>query len=290
MKQDQLDKWKAQYNHTPMPGALDETVKKAIAQGNRMRPHSRRWTRALTSAAAGVAACMLVLNLFPATAQALDDVPVVGPIVTVLTFGRFHEKDEDGQYEVNIEVPKIEGLTDEALQSGLNEKYLKEAQTLYSDFMKKVEMKNGEPAHAALDAGYSVQARNGNLITIMHYVDEIQASGMERQTFDTIDTEKQLLITLPSLFQDDSYVEIINQNILAQMREQMEKDEGTVYFIGDDGFTSIAGDQQFYINDDNKLVIAFDEYAVAPGSMGVVEFVIPTETLSAILVSNAYIK
>ncbi|MDU5177028.1 RsiV family protein, partial [Clostridium sp.] len=41
---------------------------------------------------------------------------------------------------------------------------------------------------------------------------------------------------------------------------------------------------------EGKLVISFDKYEVAPGYMGVVEFVIPTEILSDSLVSNEYIK
>ena len=38
-----------------------------------------------------------------------------------------------------------------------------------------------------------------------------------------------------------------------------------------------------------RWVPVFDEYEVAPGSMGVVEFEIPTEVLADILVSNEYI-
>jgi hypothetical protein len=55
-------------------------------------------------------------------------------------------------------------------------------------------------------------------------------------------------------------------------------------------FDKISKDQNFYINPDGKLIISFDKYEVAPGYMGIVEFVIPTDALSDILVSNEYIK
>jgi hypothetical protein len=45
----------------------------------------------------------------------------------------------------------------------------------------------------------------------------------------------------------------------------------------------------FYINEDGKLVISFNEYDVAPGFMGVVEFVIPTDLIKDLLVSDYYI-
>ena len=57
-----------------------------------------------------------------------------------------------------------------------------------------------------------------------------------------------------------------------------------------DLFTTIKADQNFYITEEGKLVIVFDEYEVAPGYMGIVEFEIPTEVLADILVSNEYIQ
>jgi hypothetical protein len=57
-----------------------------------------------------------------------------------------------------------------------------------------------------------------------------------------------------------------------------------------DPFEKITANHNFYINQDNKLVISFDKYEVAPGYMGVVEFIIPTEILSGDLVGSEYIK
>jgi hypothetical protein len=60
------------------------------------------------------------------------------------------------------------------------------------------------------------------------------------------------------------------------MQDQMAADENKIYFIKSDeepsGFDKITDDTNFYINDDGNVVIVFDEYEVAPGYMGVVEF------------------
>ena len=49
-------------------------------------------------------------------------------------------------------------------------------------------------------------------------------------------------------------------------------------------------DQHFYLNEEGQLVIVFDEYAVAPGSMGMPEFVIPSDLLFGMLAEPSLIK
>ena len=44
--------------------------------------------------------------------------------------------------------------------------------------------------------------------------------------------------------------------------------------MGDENFRQIAENQDFYVNTDGHVVICFNEYEVAPGYMGCVEFVL----------------
>ena len=50
----------------------------------------------------------------------------------------------------------------------------------------------------------------------------------------------------------------------------------------DDRLTEITEETSFYLNEDNHVVIAFNEGDVAPMYMGAVEFVIPSEVLEDI--------
>lgn len=108
--------------------------------------------------------------------------------------------------------------------------------------------------------------------------------------------ETSVVTEKPGLFKDDSYVDVITANIKEQMREKIDLSQGIIYFIkgesspDETGFDKIDPEQTFYINSDSKLVVVFDEYAVAPGSMGIVEFVVPTEVIAEFLVSDAYVK
>ena len=47
--------------------------------------------------------------------------------------------------------------------------------------------------------------------------------------------------------------------------------------------TAVGPDQNFYFNEDGNIVLVFDEYAVAPGSMGMPEFTIPASVTRDLL-------
>lgn len=194
-------------------------------------------------------------------------------------------KYEEEHFAADVQIPGIRGLGYSGLEIGLNAKYLSEGRRFFREF-KHVMRDMGEGNLGAY-SGYFIQTQTDSLLSVGRYFLWIQASGAEKNKFDTIDLEKKILLTLPCLFKDGSYVEIISDNIREQMREQMAADEGVIYWV--DEFEGICGNQEFYITDD-KLVISFDEYAVAPGVMGVVEFTIPTELIADILCSDEYIK
>ena len=47
---------------------------------------------------------------------------------------------------------------------------------------------------------------------------------------------------------------------------------------------------RIYIDEAGQLVIVFDEYEVAPGYMGVPEFIIPTDLLDGLLAQPSPLK
>ncbi|SMB85860.1 protein of unknown function [Desulfonispora thiosulfatigenes DSM 11270] len=237
------------------------------------------------------------VNTSPVLAQNLGEAPVVGKIVKVLTFREY--KIDEEKFAADIKVPEIKGLENKDLENGLNEKYLEENKKLYADFIKEMEdLKKQNGGNIAVDSGYEVKTDNEKIFSVSRYITQIAASATTTLNHDTIDKQKQILLTLPSLFKDEGYVEVISKNIISQMRDQMKKDEGKVYWTKEqvdesldmDYFKKIKKDQDFYINPEGKLVISFNEYEVAPGYMGTVEFVIPTKAIQDVLVGNEYIK
>lgn len=302
MKNNSLEKLKKEYMDIPIPQELDFVVKKALkeSRSNSTTMAAKGRLRKAAVVAASTAACVAVLtigvNTSPAFAKTLSKVPIVSSIVKVLTFREYTV--DDGTFNANIKVPEISGLKDGKLQSSLNEKYLKENEKLYEQFIADMEdMKQNGGGHLGVDSGYVVKTDTDRILSIGRYVVNIVGSSSTTFKYDTIDKKNEVLITLPSLFKDDSYVDIISENIKEQMKSRHEADDSMIYWVEgveDEGlvelFEKISKEQNFYINSDGKLVICFDKYDVAPGCMGIQEFVIPTEIISDILVSNEYIK
>ncbi|KOP65321.1 anti-sigma factor [Bacillus sp. FJAT-18019] len=291
---DKLNRMKEQYESTPIPDELSSIVNKTIAT-------RRRKNRALPWIASVAAACALLfagVNASPAFAKAMSDVPVLGEIVKVMTIREYAEQDDNTA--VHIETPGITNLGNTELEQTLNNKYLEENKKLYENFKDEVAQLNQEGGgHLSLDSGYEVVTDNEQLLTLLRYVVESAGGSAESRQYDTIDKINHLVITLPSLFKDDSYIQVISDNIKEQMRQQMQDNPDNIYWVEQPGvepeipedlFQTIDKDQNFYISPSGKLVISFNEYDVAPGYMGVVEFTIPTEVIQDLLVSNEYIR
>lgn len=300
MEDNNLKQLKENYMHVPVPSNLDSAVKEALKEsGVSCRSGNKKLLTAFVSIAAVLIILIVGVNSSPAFAETLSKVPVIGGIVKVITFTQY-TVDEDN-YKADIEVPEVQGLENKALENSLNEKYLAENKKLYEQFTKDVEdLKNNGGGHMGVESGYVVKTDNDRILSIGHYVVNTVGSSSTTFRYDTIDKEKEVLLTLPILFKDDSYIDVISENIKEQMKEQMDSksDPPKVYWVtleGEekpaiDAFDKISDTQNFYINADGKLVISFDKYEVAPGYMGVVEFTIPTEVISNILVGNDYIK
>lgn len=298
MSNKNLEKLKEDYLDTPIPNELDFVVRKAIKQGRnkmKMKKNIKKTVAAAASIAVLTVGITAGVNANPVFAENLSKVPVVGGIVKVLKFKEF-DVNENG-YNANIDVPKIDGLDDKGLENSLNEKYLEENTKLYNQFMTDMEeLEKAGGGHMGIDSGYVVKTDNDEILSVGRYVVNTVGSSSTIFKYDTIDKKNQVLITLQSLFKDDSYIEIISKNIKEQMIENNKADENKIYWVegvqedGFDLFEAISNTQSFYINEGGNLVISFDKYEVAPGYMGVLEFVIPTEILSDILVGNNYIK
>lgn len=300
MKDKNLQQLKKNYMDVPIPVELDFIVKKSLEDNGVKITNSKANFKGIKIAVASIVAATALftvgVNSSPVFAASLSNVPVVGSIVKILTF-REYTVNEDS-YNADIKVPSIQGLENKDLENSLNDKYLTENKKLYEEFMADMEdMKSNGDGHLGVSSGYVVKTDNDKLLSIGRYVVNTVGSSSTTMKYDTIDKDSEILITLPSLFKNDSYVNIISENIKKQMIEQNKADENKFYWVEGiekdmnmELFEKISKDQNFYINSEGKLVISFDKYEVAPGYMGVVEFVIPTEILSDSLVSNDYIK
>ena len=189
--------------------------------------------------------------------------------------------------EAAVEVQSAMADEATAKQSGM-QAVNQDMEATVNELIKQFEDTLSEEGHHGLYVTQEVVTDNAQYYTVKLSALEIEASGYEHNKFYTLDKFTGDVVTLKDLFvQNSDYISVISENIKTQMRQQMAADEGVTYFLDDDdmpefNFQSITEQTNFYFNENGELVIAFDEYEVAPGYMGAPEFVIPQEIVEAL--------
>lgn len=284
---EQLEQLKQDYHTIKAPDALEDKIKESFKKQH----HKVIWMRTFTSVAAAFLLFVAGLNMSSSFAMALSEVPVIGEFVKVLTF-RF-EKIENDNVMASVETPVISGLSDKELEATLNEKYYEENKALYETFKKEIPEIEAMDGHMGIVSGYEILTDTDEILSIGRYNVNIVGSSSTTMKYDTIDKVNSVMVTLPSLFKDEHYIERISEYIIETMIAEMEADDSKIYWVLEEDiepFKAIHPDQNFYITAEGKLVIAFDKYEVAPGYMGLVTFEIPTEIIQDLLVNDYYVK
>ncbi|GAB6989687.1 anti-sigma-V factor RsiV [Paenibacillus pini] len=293
---DKLEQLRNEYDEISIPEELDFVVKSSIQQSLKARRRRKSTYKWLASAGAVALIFFIAINASATVASAFAAIPGVDRIIQVLTFKEYIVKETN--YDAHVKVPVVTDMNNKDLELGLNHKYMAENKALFDKFQAEMnDLKKAGGGHLGLDTGYEVKTDNDRIFSIERYVEETAGSSATTVTLDTIDKKEQILLSLPMLFKDSTYIQQISENIQDQMKSQMKVDKNKVYWVHGRGeelttdeFKSITKDQSFYINKEGKLVIVFNQYDVAPGYMGVVEFVIPTEIIADDLVSSKYIQ
>ena len=272
---------KEKYEDIKIPNRLDQVVNETIRNFEREKNLNKNMMimkRLGIGTTAAAMALTLGINTNQVFAENLESIPVVGGIVKVINFQNYTVN--DGNKNADINVPNIQGLKNNDLQLSMNNQFIEDGKALYN----KIIDSNGK---ISINSNFKIITDNDKYLTIKVETSQVEASGCNTVKYYTIDKEKQCVLTLEGLFEGTNYVDVISSNIKEQMREQMKNDKNKLYFIDDENidnsdFEKIDKNQNFYINNNGEIVISFDEYEVAPGYMGVVEFTIPNSVINSI--------
>lgn len=259
--------------------------------------------------AAAVAAAAITLVILPNTgagvAHAMGALPVVGKLFQAVTFRDYRYESE--RFDANVEVPKIvvEDVTGEGTEAGTMPK--KDAETsdpleetleqinfdiekvtnqLIEEFQASADL--GE-SYGSLEIHHETVTNNDRYFTLKLSLYQGAGSGYESYKFYTVDKRNGKQVQIGDLFQEGSnYNEVLSENIKDQMRTQMAEDENKIYWVDYEdvpewNWSGLKEDQNFYFDENGNIVIAFDEYEVAPGYMGASEFTVEREVFADLL-------
>ena len=319
-EQEQLRQLKEEYENMTIPETGRERLQAGIdrARMEKKRAEHARRRSAWTAVAAAAVVMIALPNTNIQIAHAMGNIPLLGGFFRLVTVRQYNYSDENHNAEVELaqinygedagegapvgEVAaapegtaagSVEGVGQEAAVANLSEDGVEavnqDMEATVEELIRQFEDTLSEEGYHGLHVTQEVVTDNARYYTVKLSVLETEASGYEHNQFYTIDKQTGNVVTLEDLFVEGSdYISAISENIKTQMREQMAADEGVIYFLDNDdmpefNFQGITERTNFYFNEKDELVIAFDEYEVAPGSMGAPEFVIPQEVTAAIL-------
>ena len=288
-----MRKMRVQYESQNAPDELHQRLQTLISEN--ARPPKRRaaiiWLRRTGgSAAAAMLALCIAVNASPDAAALLADIPVLGQVVRIFSFREY--QDSQNGIELKLSSPHISGLGDSEAEERINTLFDEYADKIIAQYEADVAAVAGkEEGHISISSSYSVPVDSDRQLTVAIDTTIIMASSQQCTTYYNIDKQTGELVPLSGLFKDGAdYVTVISDEIKRQMRAQMDADDDVYYWLDSDvedwNFTSIAQDQQYYVNENGELVISFDKYDIAPGYMGSVSFTIPKDVLSDIVLTG----
>lgn len=288
-----MRKMRVQYESQNAPDELHQRLQTLISEN--ARPPKRRaaiiWLRRIGgSAAAAMLALCIAVNASPDAAALLADIPVLGQVVRIFSFREY--QDSQNGIELKLSSPHISGLGDSEAEERINTLFDEYADKIIAQYEADVAAVAGkEEDHISISSSYSVPVDSDRQLTVAIDTTIIMASSQQCTTYYNIDKQTGELVPLSGLFKDGAdYVTVISDEIKRQMRAQMDADDDVYYWLDSDvedwNFTSIAQDQQYYVNENGELVISFDKYDIAPGYMGSVSFTIPKDVLSDIVLTG----
>lgn len=278
---ERFERARARYYDVALPPELDFAVASALRAGERKRAKRKALRRGGTSLAACCACFALLVNVSPAFARAVYEVPVLGGLARVITVTRYTVEDRD--HLIDVRLPAIENTGDTDLEQRMN----LEIRTRIDAVLAEAEARAREAREAyvatggveddfipiIIDVDYDVTCRNGQYLSFVLTKTETIASAYTELYCYNIDLETGRELSLSDLLGPD-WKAIANAAVRAGIAARSGVGENS-YFDGSNGvpgFESVADDQQFYLNTQGNPVVVFEKYEIAPGYMGIQEF------------------
>lgn len=297
---EKIEEMKNKYQEHSMTTEQVASLKKRIEEAKRKKRRDKwvRMARAGAAAAAALALFIVLPNTSQSVAHAMSAIPIVGRLVEVVTFRDYQY--EGDRNEADITVPELVADTESLPEESAKQETLKKTTEEINAEIREITDRYVAEFEAGLkeEQGYQnvmvtseVLSTGEDYFTLKLICYQGAGSGMEWNYFYTIDLNTGERLQLADLFAEGAdYITPISENIKTQMREQMAADESVMYWLEEDvpegvedwNFHAITEETSFYLNEDDNIVICFNEGDVAPMYMGTVEFVIPDEAVASI--------
>lgn len=287
-----LERMKERYDNIVIPEELNIRVQQEIQKSRKQQEEkvravsSHRFRKVIRSMEAmAAAACVLftaALNTSPVFAKEVGELPVIGGLARVLTFRSYETEKND--IAVSVEIPTIEMIAEDTgiTVDGINreildccnqyaEEAVKRAEEYRTAFLETGGTTEEWAAHnIKITVGYEIKQQSGDYLSFVVRGSENWTNVYSESKYYNLDLSTGEIVTLKDMLGSD-YVELADRSIREQIAER--ENAGEIFFKKEEGgFAGISEDVKFYINGNNRPVIVFEKYEIAPGSSGEIEF------------------
>ena len=292
---------KKSYDTSQMPEKEVIKMKEKMnqAKAEKKNKHNKTIiTRIWVGAAAAIAAFVILPNTSPSVAYAMEQIPLLGNLIEVVTFRDYQYSSDRNNADVNVPqlVPETVASTEKTTEDPVGENLKKSTDEINAEIEKITdqivsefeESRKEEEGYQEVVVKHEVISTTDDYFTLKLMCYQAAGSGAEWDYYYTIDLKTGERLTLSDLFQSGAdYITPISENIKEQMQQQMAEDDGKMYWVDNAevpewNFDKITDETSFYLDSDGHLVICFNEGDVAPMYMGCVQFVIPDEVVADI--------
>ena len=274
---------KSNYNKIDIPENLSSVVDEAIKYGlsTTIKPYSRL-KKVASLAAVFCIIFVTLLNTSQIFAAAIYEIPIVGNVCRIFTFREYHI--EDPIKYVDVKVPHIDNSGKTELEARVN----LEISKLISENVEKGEERAKEYYKAFIETGgksedftpiginidYEIKSISEKSVSFVITKYETFASAYFEQYFYNMDLQTGKLFTLKDWFGSD-YKDIVASSIEETISHWSDYQKEAL-FQDVDIDDLITENRNFYLNDQNQIVVVFEKYEVAVGAAGILEFPITT--------------
>lgn len=174
---------------------------------------------------------------------------------------------ETGNCFISVNIPIIDGLSDEVFQAELNDKY----ENIINETLNSFITATAEQIYEkhSISISHSVEYNENNLLSILSKCKEKSEASREKESIicKNIDISENKEIKLSDIFQDERYKELLDSKLETLCESEIYSDLWKT--------PKITGEQEncFYFSDDG-LVLYFPPYELSYYNRGYIEFVI----------------
>lgn len=188
-------------------------------------------------------------NISPKISYAMQELPIIGNIVKVITIRKYFDKEGSSQLDANI--PSIKNNDNSISESNktINDEIKELTQRIINNYYTEKNPDN----HISIEINPEIITNTNEWFTLKLAISQTSASSSIEYKYYHIDKKTDKIVKLSDLFDNDGYKSAISEEIKKQMIYRMKENKNIVYWFDEESkdwsFRKIDDNQNFYFSE-----------------------------------------